>query len=241
MVEQGILEGRIEEVETPKGKKYRTFVNLQSENNIQKFHKIMEKAPVLTLAELSKEIGVSQKDLKEYIKDGDLDIIDEYLFIKDSETIRIDKRNPKTQDFIQKIQFEKELKEQLKQEEKLKKQEKIKVKKQKELDLMNKIKSLRMKLVWHFCPKTRNVASILALNNGYLSKIIEKDKDNKELSKQEEVVLKTYNRSVWNNAGVDELKEAFKKANELIELYNSNGIDSIEDEEIKEMFKEYFN
>ena len=241
MVEQGILDGRIEEVDTLKGKKYRTFINLQSENNIQKFHKIMEKAPVLTLAELSKEIGVSQKDLKEYIKDGDLDIIDEYLFIKDSETIRVDKRNPKTQDFIQKIQFEKELKEQLKQEEKLKKQEEIKVKKQKELDLMNKIKSLRMKLVWHFCPKTRNVASALALNNGYLSKIIEKDEDNKELSKQEEVVLKTYNRSVWNNAGVDELKEAFKKANELIELYNSNGIDSIEDEEIKEMFKEYFN
>ena len=66
--------------------------------------------------------------------------------------------------------------------------------------LIYSFKSLRMKLVWHFCPKTRNVASILALNNGYLSKIIEKDEDNKELSKQEEVVLKTYNRSVWNNA-----------------------------------------
>ena len=60
-----------------------------------------------------------------------------------------------------------------------------------------------------------------------------------ELTKKEEAKVNSYRKQFWNTVGSDELKEGFKKANEILNLYSSKGIDAIEDDEIKAIFKQY--
>lgn len=121
--------------------------------------------------------------------------------------------------------------------------------------------SLRSKLAWHFCPNTRLAAkTAFEQNSKALSEIKTKIKDLKmlianpelkpeeaeefeaQLSKllQEEEILtaKTFGK-MWDISGTDEYTQGMQRAIEIIEQIQKQGIDSIEDEEVKTIILKY--
>ncbi|MBQ9150170.1 hypothetical protein IJX73_04480 [bacterium] len=148
-------------------------------------------------------------------------------------TIKINTATKKNQAFLDRMQFERELH---RQEN-------------------NSLTSLRSKLAWHFCPNTKTAASQAFAQNEELLKGIQKQiKELKDaladvnlkpeeveeleiqlekLTQQEEIATaKTYGL-MWDIAGQDEYKAGMKRAQEIIKLIREQGIDAIEDEEVK--------
>ena len=117
---------------------------------------------------------------------------------------------------------------------------------------------LAVKIAWELAPKTKKAASSLAEGRANLARII--DKNNKRiewekltpkeqqnmeepepLTKEEEIQLATYRKSVWEQSGTEEYSIAMKKAHEIVELYRKSGIDAIDTPEIKEIIINYMN
>lgn len=236
LVKKGELKGRLEKVQTPEGEKTAVYVDLKDYKTPEILNKIRANTPVSNLSQFAKELGLTQKQLLQYALDGEVDVISRYLFKSDSTTRYFDKRTPKNKAFIERILFENEVKKQLEKEQtEFKKQRKIE-----RMDALSKFQSFKMSLVWHFCPKTREVASNMAKSDGYLCSLLVKDaQKEEELTKNEEIKVNSYRKQLWSTVGSDELKEGFKKANEILNLYSSEGIDTIEDEEIRAIFKQY--
>ena len=97
-----------------------------------------------------------------------------------------------------------------------------------------------MALVWHFCPKTKNIGSTLAIKDGYLCQLLKKEsEDNESLTRREQLKVDSYRKEMWLIAGTDELKEGFRQANSILKQIKNGNIDSIEDEEIRKILKDY--
>ena len=236
LVKNGELKGRLEKTQTPEAEKIAVYVNLQDCKTPKILNKIRDNTPVSNFSQFAKELGLTQKQLFQYALDGEVDVIGRYLFKIDSTTRYFDKRTPKNKAFIERILFENKLKEQLKKEQ----IESDKQRKIERMDALSKFQSFKMSLVWHFCPKTREIASNMAKSDGYLCSLLVKDaQKEEELTKKEEAKVNSYRKQLWNTVGSDELKEGFKKANEILNLYSSKGIDAIEDDEIRTIFKQY--
>ena len=231
MVQDGYLKGRVDIVDTSEGKKYRTQIETTDIYNYKKLINLKEKNPALiTFEALAKELGITKAELMQSIMADEAEIMPQCLFCYDREHKFINKTTPKNKEFIQKKLFEKELSAQLKENERKQKElERIKNK-----DIHSKMLSMRMKLVWYFCPDTRENASKMAENNGYLCELLAKDREKEELTQKEQIIVNSYRKQVWEKSGTQELRAAFKKADEVLEKYYKYGIDSIEDEQIKE-------
>ncbi len=239
LVQDGKLKGKIESVDTLQGRKTKTMVDVNDMNNYKLLLNIKENNPNIILApRLAKEVGISNQTLINLIKKGEIDIIGEYIFPYEIGVMYIDRTTEKNTTAIKQLQFEKELALQLKEDEKKQKElERIENK-----DRQAKMASMRMKLVWYFCPKTREIASQMASQDGYLARLFAKEKDSdEELTPKEEVIVNQYRKNVWNSAGSEELKEGFKKAEEVLKKYYQSSLESIENEEIREIIKMYEN
>ncbi len=242
LIQKGELSGSIQETQSSTGTSYRTTVNLYDSKTPEVLRKLREITPVLNLSELAKELKISQKKLIEMIVDDEVDIIDEYLFPDESHIKYIDTRTEKNKSFIEKKLFENELAEQLKKQETERQKKEAKERKIKNLDAFRREQSLKMSIVWHFCSQTRDLASSMAVKDGYLCKLLVKDSNpNEELTQKEEVKVNSYRKEMWLRAGTDELKEGYKKANKILKQYHKNGLDSIEDEEIRNIIEQYEN
>ncbi len=231
LVLTGKLEGRVEEVETSQGKKYKTFV-AANPDNAGVLRKLRETNPdVVSFAQLAKELGIGQQKLSKFVAQGELEIIPEYILPFDYEDKYLFRNSEKNEEFINKVLFELELANNLKQaqiEEKQNKKNRFK-----------STQSLRMKLAWYFCPKTIEIASFLAKQDGYLCKLLIKDSNKDEqLSEKEKIKVNSYRKKMWELAGADELSKGVKRADKLINLYFQSGLNAIEDEAIREIFEE---
>ncbi len=106
---------------------------------------------------------------------------------------------------------------------------------------LNKENSLRMKLARSMCTNTREIASNLAKQDGYLCKLLIKEDNNEEvLTPKEKIKVNSYRKKVWQLAGTEELSAALNKAAQYINEYHNGGLDAVSDENAKEIIKMYY-
>lgn len=244
-INKGLLDGKIETIETPQGRKYRVFVNFntdKSKTNLRIIRnsdkKIIEFNELLDLLEMDK------KALQDDIVSGKLTPISDYLLDEPEQKLFIDLKDKQNLDYVIQKFFENEAKDEILKKEKVKK---------------GSINSLRGKLAYYFSPNTKAIASELAKGDGYLISIFQKqdeilkynraikencstdeelEPEKMELSKKEEIKLKSYYKHLWEIAGTQEIKEGYAKANEIIEQYLTFGLKSIEDENVRKIIQE---
>ncbi len=241
LVETGALKGRIEEVPTEQGVKLRTMLDSSDERlkNVLTSLRAKNKG-VASLKDLAKELGISQRRLLQDIADGKIDIIPEHMFVFDNEYKYIDKRTEKNKAYIETTLFEQEVLRRIEQEQAREQREAIKQRKIQSKDALSRFNSLRMSLVWHFCPKTRSIGSDLARKDGYLCSLLAKDSSEEEsLTRKEQIKVDSYRKEMWIRSGTEELKEGFRQANEVLRQVKESGLSAIEDEEIRKIFENY--
>ncbi len=238
LVKDGKLQGHTKQVETNQGTITNAYIDLTAPGNIQKLLALRDRnKTTLSLSEFAKAAGISQKNLMENIKDGNVEIIKHIIFAVDKNNIYIDLNVEKNRQFL----FEKEVEQQLRNERNQQQRKANETERINNLDPRARYASLRMKLVWYFCPTTRQIASQKASKDGYLCKLLEKEDNDEELSMRERIKINSYRKNVWLTAGVDEFKEGYKKADEILALYNKSGIRAIEDENIRKIIRLYLN
>ena len=240
MVAKRELKGTL--VRDEQGKIKNAIVDINDEKT-QGILQKMRKQRCIGLSELSKKSGVSISKIEDAILSGEMSAIKEIVFIGEGEDILIDVKNQKNIETFDRLLFEKRTQEELLIQQRQDRQE-----------TNRENNSLRMKLAWHFCPQTKHVIKRIlaqnpelqalmdkkaalesALNDESLNsnEIVAKKEALEELTKQEQIMLKAFFKQMWAQAGQDEFKAARIKAQEIIKQYRANGINSIEDAEIR--------
>ena len=242
LVQEGKLRGIIQEKQTPNGIKQEALIDLNDFDNYKKLLHLREmNKNTQTMQEFAKSTGITQKNLLYAIMNSDVDIIQETIFAYDLDHIYIDLTNPKNKQFYEQCRFEQEVIRQLKQTQAQQARKEKEAQRIQNKDINEKFSSLRMKLVWYFCPNTKKIASTMASRDGYLCKLLIKESENEDLTPHEKIKVNSYRKNMWLKAGTKELKAGFKKADEIIETFKSGGIEAIEDENIKEIVRMYFD
>ncbi len=241
LVETGGLQGRIEEVQTEQGVKLKTSIDSSDPRLKGVLTSLREKnRNVASYKDLAKELGISQRRLLEDIADGKIDIIPEHMFVFDNEYRYIDKRTEKNKAYIETTLFEQEVIRRIEQEQAQQQREAVKQRRIQNKDALSRFQSLRMSLVWHFCPNTRSIGSDLARKDGYLCSLLAKDASEEEsLTRKEQIKVDSYRKEMWLRSGTEELKEGFKQANEVLKQVKEGGLASVEDAEIRKIFENY--
>ena len=240
MVAKRELKGTL--VRDEQGKIKNAIVDINDEKT-QGILQKMRKQRCIGLSELSKKSGVSISKIEDAILSGEMSAIKEIVFIGEGEDILIDVKNQKNIETFDRLLFEKRTQEELLIQQRQDRQE-----------TNRENNSLRMKLAWHFCPQTKHVIKRILAQNPELqalmdkkaalesalnyeslnsNEIVAKKEALEELTKQEQIMLKAFFKQMWAQAGQDEFKAARIKAQEIIKQYRANGINSIEDAEIR--------
>lgn len=130
--------------------------------------------------------------------------------------------------------------------------EKLEIKRQKRI--RNRALSLRNSIAWVLCPNTLQIKK--EKSNEHVKDIFAKHKELKQinnellageityeeahtrikalnLSAKDEITVLTYHKTCWELAGTQEWSDALHQAKEFMEIYNTQGIDAIEDEVVK--------
>ena len=190
----------------------------------------------LTIENLAKELQVKPRDVERAIISGDLVPNNEYIFPSHNKSVGINLDNPKNAEYVNKLIFEHEIENEI-----------LQAGKQKNKTMMG----LRSKIAWHLAPNTKNVAALLADQNGYIAKILEKEaRINKQdentenpeyLTRTEQITLNRYRKNFWEMAGTEEFSSASKTASDIVKAYQISGIDAVEDPEIKQLITDYLS
>lgn len=242
LVKQGKIKGEL--IRNEEGKINNALIDLNDTETADRLQK-MRRQRCVGIETLAKQSGIDIGKIENEILAGNLKAIREIVFIGDPMEILIDAKDPKTNETFDKLLFEHkveiELEKQLISDEKRRKKED---------------KSLKMKIAWQLCPKTRNCISNLVKNNAQFKELLTKktaleeiikelDEESNEkaeaeqklavLTKEEEIELKKFFKTMWATVGSTEYKDALKQANEILLTYRNKGINAINDPEIREL------
>ena len=226
MVKNGKLQGIYAIKDTPEGKKKIPCININDNASAYNLKEARKQNPnTIQVSNFAKKYGISQRRMEEILLNGDMEIIPKYIFEFDYRTPFIDLNVEKNAQYLDKLIFEKEFETTLKQQKKEYQRTRV---------------SARSRIAWYLSPNTREIATNEAQNRPWLGEIIEKKEESGEdsLERTEQQSLYSYYKEIWTQAGTEEFKEASKKANEILKKYDEQGIDSIEDEEIKKIITE---
>ncbi len=232
-LQNGELPGVYEKVQTPAGTKIRALVNIRpfvdSEEKLLDLRR--KNDDILTTSDFAKKMQIKKMDVDEAILNGELEIIKEYIFSDDHDKVFLNLKDEKTKNFIDKILFQKKFLEELKAQRIQEAKEKRKQ--------GNPYNSLRMEIVWHFSPKTRDIASAEAAKDRLASSLLVKEAQGEELTSKEEYALNSYRKRFWNIIGSEEFSNAQQKANEYIKIYKTQGIEAIDDPYVRSIIKNF--
>lgn len=219
LVKGGYLEGCINSKEKDGKTKYFVKVDIASIDNQYKLDMLRkDNTSILEVKDFSKKYNIKYSDVITAIENGELDFINEYVLEFDHNKVFLDLNSEKNQQFTDKLLFEQELDRLVKQEKKIK---------------QNENKSLKMKLVWHFCPKTRDIAREIARKDSFLAYVINRKEEGEILEPEEEAALLCYHKQIWNKSGTEEYKNAIHMANKVIEQFESGHFELIDDDVIE--------
>lgn len=105
----------------------------------------------------------------------------------------------------------------------------------------NKASFIRTKLAWLNCEKTKSVMHERAARDGYISSLIAKKENEGKgaLTKKENIAVLAYLKGSWAEPGAREaFREAMTIAKQIMEEVKENGIDSIENEDVRKIYEE---
>lgn len=231
LIEAGKLEG---EIRTIKGREI-PFVRFNDES-YKTLSIVRGKMPNIKLpAQLGKELGLSKQRILDMVAQGEMETVKEGITGYDLEAKYIDTSTDKNKATIEKIEFERELK----QRELLEAKEANKKARIERQDLASRLQGAKMALVWSFMPNTKEIGSTLAKKDGYLCSLLAKEDDEEEeLTQKEETKINSFRKELWQQAGTDELKEGFKRADEIMRAFKEGGIEAV-DMEYRPIFEKY--
>jgi len=194
---------------------------------------------IIELNQFAKNFNIKVADLKRAILDGEAKIISEYIFYDDSRKVFINLKDEKNQKFIDKILLGQAIEREVLLAQRAARAEEVRNLR----PIYDNAQSLRMKIVHHLCPLTREVASQEARKDGYVSSILKKsDKEGEEsLSNQEVVSLGKYRREYWLKAGTVEFEKAHASASIILEQFKKDGIDAVCDPEIRAIIEKHYS
>ena len=226
MVKSGVLKGEIKEKITPEGRKYIVQADvapIESERILM--IKRSENKNLFTIGNFAKRNGIKKERVIEALNQGELEIIPEYIYDLDHKTPILNLRNPKNAEFLEKLNFEREIEAKLQE---------------KKRESKNSRQSVKMKIVWYMCPNTINTAKTLAGERPWLFPVFEKQETEGEdaLDDKETRAVRSFYKDMWNISGVEEFSTATKKAEEILKIYEKSGIDTIEDTNIRGILEE---
>ena len=243
LIQTGKIKGEIKHKEKPDGKKIIVAsVDISDRKSAQQLLANKQKR-YIDLETLVKSSGIEIDKIEELILSGDLKAVNSKLFSTEKIDLYIDCKDPKNAEVFDKLLFEKKIQEQIIREQKTEAKE----------EKRNE-SSIRMKLIWHFCPNTRTVAKSLIAQDeklaevmseiGNLEKLIRETKTTdaeyeqykgmlEDLEKEQEALIKKFYGSMWATAGLEEYRHGIEKAKAILEQFKTQGIESIEDPEIK--------
>ena len=226
MVARGNIVGNIEAIDTPDGRKFRTTVDLTRGNRSEDYLFLSRKNNPLIVDEkqFAKKFGIRISDVSLALKEGEIEIIPEAVFLDDAQKLWFNLDSKKNQAFVEKTQLQKFLEEQLKTQ-----------KQQTEKNMH----SLKMKLAWELSPETRKIASQKAQDRRYIGAILDKEAQGIDLSGSEIRALNGYRKTVWAAAGTDEFKAGLKSAKEYVELFLEQGLSAIKDKKLRDIMRCY--
>ena len=232
-LQNGELPGVYEKVQTPAGTKIRALVNIRpfvdSEEKLLDLRRKNDN--IITTSNFAKKMQIKKMDVDEAILNGELEIIKEYIFSDDHDKVFLNLKDEKTKNFIDKILFQKKFLVELKAQRIQEAKEKRK--------LSNPYNSLRMEIVWHFSPQTRDIASAEAEKDRLASSLLVKEAQGEELTSKEEYALNSYKKRFWNIIGSEEFSAAQQKANEYIKIYKTQGIEAIDDPYVRSIIENF--
>ena len=245
LVEQGYYKGAVKTAKNTQGQTLKlAYIDVNNMGTRLRAEKERDRFSPTT-QDIADAYGIDIFKIEDAILSGEIEFIGEKVFNTDTNYARINLRNPKNAAAIDRLLFEKRIEEELIEEEKL---------------IKRSMQGLRVKLSWYFSPKTRNAAGYAFDMNGKIKsierqeqKLIEAfENPATEYSKKEEIKeelkelrakkdseLRKIFKHMWSIAGVEEYKQAYQKAKEIINIINTKGIDAIDNDEILQICFEY--
>ena len=251
-IKKGSIDGKIID-ETKDETEDNFVVNLNDTTTRTKLMQIRSKE-CYELAAFSKKFDIPVSDVEDSFMEGNVELFYKPLFPTDWGKAFINPTSKKNSDFLAKKLLEKAIEQEILDNNKLK---------------AKSLQSLRMRIAWSLCTKTREIAKELADDNKILGSVLHKkdeiekqkalleqkmrsvikdsdidsDEDEEEiiesLSDYEKGVIKQFYKDMWKKAGTQEFSTALKQATAIIKQYKSQGLGSIEKPEIRELIIQY--
>ncbi len=238
MILSGKLPGVCEKVEKGGQTKYSAKVDItpyiKSEEVLRDLRK--KNPDVIKLQDLAQQMHLRPADIRYFMQNGDIDIIPEYIFWDDYNSVFINKKDPKNSVFLEELQLRKQLEEEVQREAETAHSEEVQARKQQN----ESETSLRMKIAWHLCPYTREILKAEAQENKHLGLIIAKEENEEPLSQQEQIILNSYRKRVWETGHAKEaFSDSLSQAVAIMKQLKTEGIDSVSDPEIVKIIKNH--
>ncbi len=246
LIKKGSIDGKI--LEDEDNNALTILVNLNDRKTASTLRYIRSKNCV-DIEAYSAKYGIPVPELEDAFMDGKLDLLCRPLFMGEFGKPMIDLTSRKNLEYLNNELLHKEIQHEILSNKKT---------------IIRALDSLKMKIAWYLSPQTRNVAHKIAKLNPEIAMILkkkeeidkektaEKSEDENEiqvdenldyvipsLSESEEKLLKQYYKGIWKVAGTEEFLAARKKAAEIIQDYQKNGITAIEDSYIKNLIENY--
>ena len=235
------LPGKIITKETPEGTKTSILVAYKHPKAVGTLQFLRNQSKTtVNLEQLARIAHTDITELEDALLTGEVEYIPYCIYKPDERKFLFNLKNPKNLKFINQKIFEYKIaQEQVKSERREK-------------------SSLRSTIAWALCVNTRQVAKLITAQNPKYKEIFEKldkikDYDKREseneleegeirpfLTKDERIKLKTFYKTMWQEAGLEEYKNAMAKAKEAIIQYKEYGLDSVQSEEIKAVIREFY-
>ena len=243
LIQDGIIDGKIEQ--NNNSDEVKVLVNLNDRKTEEMLKKIRSKN-CLDIETFSQRYDIPVSDIEDAFLDGKIDLLYKPLFIGELGRTKVNTKSEKTSAFLTQKLLQKAIEEEILQEHKLKSR------------ILN---SLKMKITWYLCPETKKVAEKIVQKNPEIRTILAKKNEIEKMKmdiRQEETIpddnieeeieetipaltesetrlLNQYFKGIWKIAGTDEFSQARRKANEIIKEYKNHGIESIQDQYIKNL------
>lgn len=219
---------------------YKYYIDISKSDSENKL-KALRNNRCLELSDAENAFGLTKSELESAYLEGNLDCYTDAVFLGEVDRIFIDMKSPKNRNTFNRLLFEKEIFNGL------------------NIDNFYKPKtSQRIKLAWYLAKNTRKKAAELSYKNPKIRQIVSKQKKdefdnefyynktqfevlNSSITKEDKKIVKKFYEQMWEETGFEEFNSALVEADKLLKQAAQLGINSIQDEYLKNIISRAHN